>query len=100
MPNAHRTKPDIDIGKTDPEQAEPGPEHVTAVQATDTGKTFRADGLLRGFVKEPADQMTQRMTTKGVTGKENDVYHEHQCADTEAEMFPAICASEPQGFPS
>jgi len=35
VPNSHRTKAHVEIGKADPEQTHPGPHHVALIQAGD-----------------------------------------------------------------
>src|SRR5204863_125192 len=37
VPDSHSTEPDVKIGKADPEQTQPRPKHVPAIQTTHTG---------------------------------------------------------------
>ena len=37
MPDAERAEAHVDIGKRDPEQTHPSPEHVAAIETTDAG---------------------------------------------------------------
>src|SRR6185503_17783872 len=61
-PNAHRAHPDIKIGEANPNQARPGPEHVTAVQATDTAIRPLADRRLGELIDQTSDEMPQGVT--------------------------------------
>lgn len=44
VPDAEGTQAHVDIGERDPEKAHPGPEHVAAIEAADTGVTPIAGG--------------------------------------------------------
>src|SRR5579864_3187468 len=87
---AHRAKPDVDVGKADPEQAAPSPDHVLAVEAAHAVVEFLLRGRVRQLVAATADQVAERMAAEGIAAQENDVEQEDERADAEAEVPAAL----------
>ena len=52
VPDAHRAKPHVKIGKPDPEQTHPCPKHVATIQAADTAIAWKQAGDLGKLVAE------------------------------------------------
>jgi hypothetical protein len=65
-PNAHRTEADVNIGKEDGKQAEPGPEHMAAIEGATAAINAGADRTAMQAIPPPADQVSQGMATKRV----------------------------------
>src|SRR6267378_126151 len=61
FPHAHRTKPDVDVSEHHAEKAHPGPEHVTAVQATHAGIRGLTERGFGKLILESTHQVTQRV---------------------------------------
>src|SRR5688500_9451073 len=72
-PDAHRTKPNVKIGKPDGEQAHPRPKHVAAVETRHAAIRLMAERRFGRFVEEPADQVAKRMTTKRVAAQQDEI---------------------------
>src|SRR5262249_35809129 len=73
-PDPHRTKAHIEIGKTDPEETHPGPKHVAAIQASDTGVSAVTGRRLCKLIPKTADQMSQRVATERVAAQQIHIY--------------------------
>ena len=74
----------IEIGEADPEQTHPRPEHVAAIETTDTAIGLVAGRRLGKLIAKSANQMSERMAAKGVAAKQNDVNSQHNRAETDA----------------
>ena len=59
VPNAHGTEPDINIGKSDPEETQPRPKHVTMIKTAHARVTFRAERHFRFRIEKSPDQMPE-----------------------------------------
>ena len=79
-PDAHRAKPHIEICEADPEQAEPRPKHVPAVEAAHACVGAITTWRFGKLIEKAASQMTERMTTKSVAGEQDDIDREHKRA--------------------
>ena len=99
MPDAHGAQAHVEIRETDPEQTDPCPKHVAAVEAAHTGITPGAGRRFGRFIQEPADQMPQGMAAQCVAAEKKNVQREHKSPDADAEMFYAA-VHKPQGFPN
>ena len=99
MPDADGAQAHIKVRKTDPEQADPGPEHMPLIEATHAGITFGAGRLLGRFIQKPTDQMTQGMTAQGVAAQKKNVERENNRSNADAKMFNAA-VRKPQAFPN
>src|SRR5205814_3366180 len=60
-PHAHRAQPDVEIRKTDAEQAGPGPDHVPAIEAADAVVGRRSKRRARQFVGTAAGDVPHGM---------------------------------------
>src|SRR5206468_9713210 len=86
MPHAHRTKPDVEIGEGDPEQTDPRPEHVSAIEAAHAAVRLLTERRLGKLIDAAADQVPQGMTAEGVTSEQNHVQGQHDGSDADAEL--------------
>ena len=59
MQMSRRAKADINVRQADPEQTDPRPHHVFAVEAAYAVVTFRAGRRLGFGIQKAADQMPQ-----------------------------------------
>src|SRR4029077_9162609 len=82
-------------GEPDPKQTQPCPKHVALIQTSDA--TIAGEGRRRSgkAIAKSADQMPQRVTTKCVTAKQDDVDREHDRADADPKSIV-----EPERFPN
>ena len=92
MPDADGAKAHVKIAEADPEQTQPRPKHVAAVQARNTAVTLEGSRRARKLIAKPAHEMTQGMTPKGVATKQNDVDREHERADSNPEAIGVVAA--------
>src|SRR5271165_2972343 len=74
----HGAEADINICKPDPEQTDPRPQHMTGIQATDAVICLGTSGRLGFGVQEPANEVPERMTAKGVKTEENGVQNQDE----------------------
>ena len=81
MPDAHRTKAHVKIAETDPEETHPRPEHVAAIQTGDTAISLITRWRARKLIEKSANQMPERMTTKGIAAEQNDIDCENDRSD-------------------
>src|SRR5262249_37712771 len=96
---AHRAQAHIKIRETHPEQTDPGPQHVPAIQATHTLVTARASWRFRELVQKSADQVTQRVTTASIAAEEDDIGCQHERAHAYAKRSLARGVGEPKRLP-
>ena len=73
-PDAHRAHAHVEIGETDPEQAEPRKPHVARVQAAHAVVGFLANGRFGNHVFDAADQVPERVAAEGVTAQQDHVH--------------------------
>jgi hypothetical protein len=73
MPDAHRTKADVDIGKCNPEEACPSPFLVFRVQFTHELVDPVPYGVIGELVECPPDQMPERMTPEYISAQKDDI---------------------------
>ena len=66
----------VDVGKADPEEAAPGPEHMPLVEAGDAVIALVSDRGFREVIHEAADQVAQGVAAKRVAAKEEDIERE------------------------
>src|SRR5205814_5940302 len=86
-PHAHRTESHIKIAKADPEQTQPRPEHVPAIQTTHAG-VGAITGL--GFCKliaKSSDQMSEGVAAECVAAQQINIDRQHDRADANAERI-------------
>src|SRR5262245_46871504 len=96
-PHPLGAQPDIEVRKADPEQAQPGPRHVPAVQAARTVVRLVQQWRLRDLVLKPADQVPERVAAKRIPAEQDHVDDEHKRANTDAERtFAGRCVSKPE----
>src|SRR5262245_29992268 len=100
MPHAHRTKPHVKIGEPDPEQAHPGPEHVSAIEAAYAAIRFLTERRLGKLIDATADKVSQRMTSEGIAAEKNHVKGQHDGSDADPEGDVCRChVSKPHRLP-
>src|SRR5438045_1067624 len=90
VPDAHGAEANVYIREADAEEAAPGPEHVSLVEAGDATVGFLAGGRFGDFVFGAADEMAEGMAAKCVAGKEKDVEGQDKRAQADAEVFFAV----------
>ena len=95
----HGAEADINIGEPDPEQTDPRPQHMTGIQATDAVVCLGTSGRLGFGVQEPADEVPERMTAKGVKPKENGIQNQDKGAHAQAKMHFLARVGEPHRQP-
>src|SRR5687767_14138080 len=89
VPDSHRAKTHVEVGKSDPEKAEPGPEHVAAVEAAHAAISGGARRRAGKLIAKSANQMPQCVAAKGKSSQQNHVYCEKDGADSDPERrFP------------
>src|SRR5438876_9936715 len=96
LENAGGEHPDVEIGEADGDEAGPGEDHVTFIEQAKKAPGRVARNAERGAGKTielSADDMTKRVTGKGVGGEENDVDEHDECAEADTEF-----AAEEEGF--
>src|SRR5689334_12507554 len=76
VPHAHRAKAYVKIAETDPKQTEPRPEHMALIQTGDTAICLVTGRCAGKLIAKSADQVSERMTTKGVAAEKNEVDRE------------------------
>ena len=81
MPDSHRAKTNIKVGKAHPEQTEPRPKHVATIEATDAAVSVVACRRTGELVAESADQVSQRVAAESEAAQQNDIEREHDCAN-------------------
>ena len=59
MPDSHGAQADVQISKANPEEAQPGPEHVPTIEATDAGICAITRARCCQLIAKSADQMSQ-----------------------------------------
>src|SRR2546430_1893232 len=108
MPDARRTKPHVEVGERHPEETQPRPKHVSAIETAHAAIGFLAKRRSGEPVYAAANQMTKRVATKSVTAEQNHVHRQHHRSETDAEggiarrrvgkphRFPDIMAEENQ----
>src|SRR5213595_1628927 len=87
---------DSDVLENAGDEAGPGEDHVTFIeQAKEApcGVARNAERGARETIELSADDMTKRVTGKGVGGEENDVDEHDECAEADTEF-----AAEEEGF--
>lgn len=99
MPDAHRAKANVEIGETDPKQAHPSPEHMAAIETGDTLISAIGSRTSRKLITKSADQMSKRMTAKGVPSKQNDIDGENERSDSYPKRNPTGRIGKPKCFP-
>ena len=85
MPDAHCTESHIKIGKADPEQTQPRPKHVPAIQTTHASVGAITGWRFCNLIAKSADQMSQGMASKCIAAEQVHVDSEHDRADADAE---------------
>src|SRR5438477_4532356 len=88
-PDSHRTKAHIEIGETDPEETQPRPKHVPAIQASDTSVSAVTGRRLCNFIAKAADQMSQRVAAECIAAQQIHIDGEHDRADADAKWILA-----------
>jgi hypothetical protein len=69
LPNTHRAQAHVNIGKADPEQTEPRPQHVTAIETVHARVHVIACRRFGKLIQKTASDMPKRMTTKSIAGE-------------------------------
>ena len=87
MPETHRAEAHIEITEANPEQAQPGAQHVAAIQTAYAGVAFGANGCLGDLIQKPADQMPKRVTAKGVACEQENVDRQHDRPKADSEVL-------------
>ena len=90
---AHRAHADVEIGEADPDQADPRPLHVPAVEAAHAGvrRLARPAGpTSRRARRRPGAAASGSRTCRA---EEDDVQREHDRADADAELGRRAAAS-------
>ena len=59
VPDSHCAQAHVEIGETDPEQAQPGPQHVTLIKARHASVRAIASWRLGKLIQKAAGQMPQ-----------------------------------------
>src|ERR1700757_434979 len=95
MPDSNRAQAHVEIGKTDPEQAQPRPKHVAAIE-TGHARVSAIACLGSGkLIQKSAGQMTERVTAKRIAAEQNDVNCKHDGANTNSKSI-----WKPRRFPN
>jgi hypothetical protein len=59
----HRAETHVDIGKTDPDKAQPSKQHMTPIEAADTAIGGSLCWFFSQDIQSSSNQMSQRVTT-------------------------------------
>src|SRR5688572_25714921 len=84
-PDTHRTETDIEVGKPDGEQAQPGKQHVPPIERA---RALVTHGAQRGFghlVAHASCEVTEGVAAERVASEKNDIGREDQRAEPDAE---------------
>ena len=84
MPHAHGAKAHVKIAETNPEETHPRPQHVAAIKTGDTAISLITRWRARKLIAKSANQMPERMATKGVAAEENDIDCENDRSDADS----------------
>src|SRR5206468_2244566 len=84
-PDSYCAQPHIQIGKADPEQTQPCPEHVPAIQTTHAGVGAITGWRFCNLIAKSADQMSQGMASKRIAAEQVHVDGQHDRAEADAE---------------
>src|SRR2546430_12510243 len=76
MPAAHRTKPHVEVGERHPEETQPRPKHMAAIETAHAAVGLLAKRRSGEPVNAAANQMAKRVTTHSVAAGQNRV-HRH-----------------------
>src|SRR5262249_40618818 len=79
----------VEIGKPDPKQTHPRPQHVALIQTADAAVSLITGRSARKLIAKSADQMPERMTTKGITAKKNNIDGEHDRSEADSKCLAA-----------
>src|SRR3954463_12616792 len=85
VPDSHRTEPHIQIGKANPEQTHPCPEHVAAIQTTHASIGAIAGWRFCELIAKSSDQVSQRVASDCVAAQQINVDGEYNSTDADAE---------------
>src|SRR5947208_1737361 len=78
LPNATGAQANVHVREPDPEQAEPRPGHVLAVQAARTLVGLVPEWGLRHLVQAAADEMSERVAPERVPAEQDHVNDQHE----------------------
>src|SRR5262249_29004845 len=99
-PNAHGAQPHVNVAKSHPEQAAPGPSHVFPIQATDAAVNLVPRRRPAELIEIAPDQMPQGMAPEGIAPQQRHIQRQHQGADADAERHcPRLLVLEPKRLP-
>ena len=87
MPETHRAEAHIEIAEANPEQAQPGAQHVAAIQTAHAGVALGANRCLGNFIQKSADQMAEGVTPKRVACEQENVDGQHDRPKADSEML-------------
>src|SRR5712691_287918 len=96
VPDPHRAQPHVQVRKADIEHAEPGPQHVAAIQARDAIVGRFPRRRFRHRVELTAHQVPQRVAPEGIQTEQNRVCDQHQTAHADAKAIGAIRPGKPE----
>src|SRR5205807_9208525 len=100
VPDAHEARAHVEIGEADPEQTEPRPKHVAAIEAAHATIGLVAGRRAGKLIAKSADQMPERVAAKGEAAEQDHIQREHNRADANTEGgFPGGGIDEPKRLP-
>src|SRR5438309_2663615 len=82
------------VGERDPDETEPCPAHVTAVEAADTIVGCLANRRPGEAIEISADEMPKGVTTEGIASQQNNVHKQHDRAEGDTKILATGVAVE------
>src|SRR5439155_19894423 len=86
-PDSHRTEPHVQIGEADPEETQPRPKHVPAIQASDTSVSAVTGRRLCNFIAKAGDQMSQRVARECIAPQQLHIDGDHDLDYADAQQM-------------
>ena len=84
MPNANRTKANVNVGKANPEETRPRPLLMSCVQAAHTVVKLVPYSVLRDTVERSSDKVTECVTAEYRPAKKDNIHYQNEGPDSDS----------------